>query len=103
MLVCPRQVVTCAHVVNMARDAQTIAFSGDGQMLLAGSQTGLISCHALEIQDLFRAGASRISRALERDELERFGIDVPRLDAETLQQYRAKPSLAAVFSDEIQG
>ena len=83
-------------------DARTIAFSGDGQMLLAGSRTGSISCHALEIEDLFRAGAHRVARVLERDELERFGIDSPRLDAETLHRYRGEGPLMSGMCDGVE-
>jgi WD40 repeat protein/V8-like Glu-specific endopeptidase len=69
--------------------ARRIAFSANGQLLLAGTDTGLITCHALDVEALFEPGAQRVSRTLIRDELERFGIDSPRLDAEALQRYQA--------------
>ncbi|WP_255795354.1 WD40 repeat domain-containing protein [Mycobacteroides abscessus] len=70
-------------------DAQRITFSADGDALLAGVRTGLIKRYVLAVEDLFQAGAHRVTQTLERDERERFGIDIPRLTADVLRQYRS--------------
>lgn len=75
-------------------DARVIAFSGDGKMLLAASAAGRVTCHPMNIDDLFGTAAQRVSRPLLPDELERFGIDSPCLDAEALQGYRAAVATA---------
>ena len=45
-------------------DAQRIAISVDGRMLLAGSGTGLISRHTLDVEELFAPAAERVARVL---------------------------------------
>jgi hypothetical protein len=57
-------------------------------MLLAGSHTGAVTAHPLHVDDLFSSAAQRVSQPLLPDELERFGIDSPRLDADALRDYR---------------
>jgi hypothetical protein len=69
-------------------DAQRIAFSADGQSLLAGMTTGLINRHVLDVQRLFALAAERVHRVLTQDEQERYGIDAAMVNTEILQGHR---------------
>jgi WD40 repeat protein len=68
-------------------EVTAIAVSGDGRMILAASAAGTVTGYPLDVEDLFGIAAQRVSRPLLPEELERFGIDSPRLDAATLRKY----------------
>jgi len=75
-------------------DAGPIDFSMDGRTLLAASPAGPIERHALDVEDLFGAGARRLGRVLTPEELRTFEIDERRLTAPALEAYRRSGSAA---------
>ena len=67
-------------------EAKRIIFSADGHRLLTASPAGPIHQHALDVEELFPAAATRVERGLAIEELDRFAIrNPPRLNLDAIR------------------
>lgn|GEM_PF-1815907 len=66
-------------------DCSALAFSADGAELLVGTTRGAIARHAIPVSALYATASRRVGGLLDPRQLERFGIDAPRLDLDALR------------------